>query len=432
MRGLSAIEITCFLYLPSLFLFFARYLSITSITVHVFSTLALSEFHAGLAMSAVAIGKVLVDLPAGVFASKVNPSLCLIIASSIMTAASFILTQITTYPALVGSLVFFGCGMGIVQVLWQDLSIHRLSGADTSRVPASLGGVIRVAVVLASAASSFVFSLGLMFTIQTISAALISVTPVVMIIRQRISRLKSADVTPTSRGSNALQTLASQHSPGTSPRILRIVQAGTFMLSLQILRSCRTLVLPLVAKSQNWNSEAIGFLITTSYIFDLFCFAFAATIYKAKGFKFAAAVTTAVTAASLFLIATQNYYLLWLGGAVAGIGGGLGSGICLVIGSAIAQGSPSSSFASVWRLVIDVGELLGPLAAGALMHSMPLVFAFACVASISVTGVAVLYGISAIDKCATGCVEPDQTPASPRASCVERSEPLDYNQTVIG
>ena len=140
-------------YVPCALMSFSRFLSSSALPLYVVTYLGQSESVAGLCISMIGLGKVIMDIPSG-FLSKWFKSENIMIASAVLMAAgSWMSARSSNLLSLMLGLVLFGMGMSLTTVSWQLLMSSRIDKSQRSRVSANNGGINRGFAIISPAMS---------------------------------------------------------------------------------------------------------------------------------------------------------------------------------------------------------------------------------------------------------------------------------------
>ncbi len=82
----------------------------------------------------------------------------------------------------------------------------------------------------------------------------------------------------------------------------------------------------------------------------------------------------------------QSFAALLAVGLIGAVGNGLGSGINMTYGADLAPAGRSGQFLGLWRLISDIGSVLGPTVAGAVAAVLSLAGSALAVAVLGVAG----------------------------------------------
>ena len=378
-------DLNRFFYIPTCLLFFARYLPSTALPIALVRDVKSSATVTGLVVSMIGLGKMIMDLPAGHLIKSLGISVSFTISASLMTGASLLMF---VYPGLTIMFVgmgLFGMGMAVFQVGRQELLVNSVSEELRPRVAAFVGAVSRFGTIFAPVIGALIFDLSGGLRLVFLLQGLLAWASLWGLLSKPYENLAQISAT-TATHMTAYEIIKEFRQP--------LFTSGVFMNGLQILRESRRLIVPIVGHRLGWSVESISFLLSLSYAVDFAtCFA-ADKLFALKGLKFASWVTASLFCLSLVSLALSalNDGFLWFGGILAGVANGSASGISLLLGSEIAKPSVGPMFYSVWRLITDTGEFLGPIVTGVLVDVLPIHAALLVIAGIGVGGAYVYAG----------------------------------------
>jgi MFS family permease len=167
--------------------------------------------------------------------------------------------------------------------------------------------------------------------------------------------------------------------------------AGLAAISLQLLRSSRSLLIPLWGDSVGLELDEIAYVITVSSAVDFVMFLPAGYVMDRWGRKWSGGPSLLVLAAGLALLPlTEGFTSMLAVGVLLGLGNGFSSGLVLTMGADIAPKDSAGEFLGVWRLITDSGGAAGPLAIGGIAQGLALGAACFATAGIGVAGAAVM------------------------------------------
>jgi MFS family permease len=143
--------------------------------------------------------------------------------------------------------------------------------------------------------------------------------------------------------------------------------AAVAQSSGQMVRAGRFLIIPLWGSEQLGLSAAqVGTIVTAGAVLDVSMFVPAGMLMDRFGRKVAAVPSFSLMALGIGLIPwTTDFLTLLLVSMLIGLGNGLGSGLMMTLGADLAPPGATGEFLGIWRLIGDVGAVLGPLVVGA-------------------------------------------------------------------
>ena len=191
-----------------------------------------------------------------------------------------------------------------------------------------------------------------------------------------------------------------QHTKHQAPRYTRVlvahrrtwVTAGQVVMLLTLLRSARTLLIPVWGVQLELGAAEIGVILSLAAGFDMIMFPVAGLIMDRLGRRWSATACIALLGLGLGLIPFTTTPVAFATAAIlAGIGNGLGSGINMTLGTDLAPAEDRGRFLGIWRLIGDSGSLIGPSVIGFLASAWTLKSAIWLVAASGPWAVAVLW-----------------------------------------
>ena len=170
------------------------------------------------------------------------------------------------------------------------------------------------------------------------------------------------------------------------------ITAGQVVMLLTLLRSARTLLIPVWGVHLGLGATEIGIILSLAAGFDMIMFPIAGLIMDRLGRRWSATACIALLGLGLGLIPlTTTPFTFATAAILAGIGNGLGSGINMTLGTDLAPAEERGRFLGIWRLIGDSGSLIGPSVIGFLASAWSLQSAIWLVAASGPWAVAVLW-----------------------------------------
>jgi MFS family permease len=174
-----------------------------------------------------------------------------------------------------------------------------------------------------------------------------------------------------------------------------LVTMGGGILLLQLLRSSRTVVLPLWGEHLSLSATAIGAVMSLGSALDLLLFVPAGIVMDRAGRRVALSLCIGLFALG---VGSLPFTSTLLGFAAAslliGLGNGFGAGINMTIGTDLAPPGSVSEFIGMWRVIGDVGSTSGPAIVGALAAAVGLSFGIWATAGLGLIGLFVVAGFA--------------------------------------
>ncbi len=163
--------------------------------------------------------------------------------------------------------------------------------------------------------------------------------------------------------------------------------AGSAIIVLQLLRTARQVLIPLVGEAVGLGVSEIGFVFGMMYLLELLFFYPAGIAMDRFGRKATAVPCLAFFALAFsFLPFVTGFISLLAVSLVAGVGNGLGSGINMTLSTDFAPERNPGEFIGVWRFIVDAGTAGGPFLVGAVAAALSLGGAAVTVAVLGVAG----------------------------------------------
>ncbi len=167
--------------------------------------------------------------------------------------------------------------------------------------------------------------------------------------------------------------------------------AGLSIVILQLMRTARQALIPLVANSLGLSVSRIGMVIGLMFFVEIMLVYPAGIIMDRWGRKAAGVPCLLFIALGLSLLPFVNTLPMMLFAVVvAGIGNGLGSGINMTLSTDFAPSINPGRFIGVWRFIVDLGTMSGPFLVGAITGAFSLSGAALIVAVIGFSGAGIM------------------------------------------
>jgi MFS family permease len=185
-------------------------------------------------------------------------------------------------------------------------------------------------------------------------------------------------------------------TPAQSISIIRsnariFATAGLAIIILQLMRTARQALIPLVANSLGLSVSRIGLVIGLMFLVEILLVYPAGIIMDRCGRKASAVPCLLFMALGLSLLPFVHALPMMLVAVfVAGIGNGLGSGINMTLSTDFAPAVNPGRFIGVWRFIVDLGTMSGPFLVGAVTGVFSLSGASMIVAAIGFAGAGVM------------------------------------------
>lgn len=309
--------------------------------------------------AAAAIGTLATDVPAGALLHRIGLRRAMLIGAAMVVVGTLSLAVDLSAGMIVTVRVLAGIGTA----LW-GLSRHAfIAGAvpieRRGSAIAMFGGINRIGIFGGPALGGIVgtaFGLQASFILTGVMALLAWVAAFVFV-------PGDGDVTVRRRGGAAgrwriVRQTVREHAGDLGA-------AGIAQLFAQMIRQGRQLLIPLVGVEIGLNAAEIGTVMTISAVVDMSMFFPAGFLMDRFGRKFASVPSFAIMAVGIGMVPfATSFTSLAAAGVVIGLGNGLGSGSMMTLGADLAPEGATGEFLGLWRLIGDVGMVVGPLVVG--------------------------------------------------------------------
>ena len=311
-----------------------------------------------------AFGILFFDLPGGLLTTKFG-SKRIMLLSGAATIGLAVLTGLSTSLIWLGATIFL---RGVIGSAWQVARLTFLRHAIPNRIRGRslslIGGVMRIGQFLGPIAGGYIaqyIGYGYIFFFQ---AVLTMAGFVVLVLATgRIHDIRGGGGQPGIRGFG--KVLVEERKSFTT--------AGLGMVTLSLLRTARSIIIPLWGQSIGLSISEIGLIFGIGSAIDMVMFIPAGQVMDRFGRKWAALIATSGIAAGFFLIPfTKGFSTLLLASLLMGVTNGMGSGVNMTLSSDLAPDKSPEQFLSLWRLMSDVGHTAGPLLIGGIAQILSL------------------------------------------------------------
>jgi MFS family permease len=167
--------------------------------------------------------------------------------------------------------------------------------------------------------------------------------------------------------------------------------AGVAIIALQLMRTARQALVPLVAHSLGLSVSQIGMIIGLMFFVEILLVYPVGHAMDRWGRKAVALPCLIFLSLGLALLPfVQSVAMMIVAVVVAGVGNGLGSGINMTLSTDFAPASNPSRFIGMWRFVVDLGTMSGPFIVAIIAGVLSLAGASFIVAALGFGGAAVM------------------------------------------
>ncbi|WP_439902290.1 MFS transporter [Microbacterium azadirachtae] len=355
---------------------------------------------AGLIASALVVGQLCGNIPAGWLVSRVGERYTMVIAG--------VLSLIGVIAgALAPSLVVFTVAVFVVGMSAAAFGLAR-HAFMTTRVPVEfraralslLGGSFRAGMFVGPFLAAVL--LGVFHTenaaLWFFSVCLVALVLLVLLGPDPEAQAAAADREPTEvedTGEAVSGSIPTLERAGVFRTMWRnrgvLSRLGLAAASLSAVRSARQVVLPLWGVSIGLDASTIALVVGVSGAIDFALFYASGQVMDRFGRLWAALpamVLMGLGFLTLSLTHDADTRVLWFGmiAAVLGVGNGLSSGILLTLGADVAPQSEPAAFLGSWRTLTDAGGAVAPLLFSGIAAISSLAIGAAAMGAIGILG----------------------------------------------
>ncbi|MBS1905748.1 MAG: MFS transporter [Actinobacteria bacterium] len=330
---------------------------------------------AGLIASALVVGQLCGNIPAGWLVAKLGERYTMVIAGTVSLLGIVV-------TVLAPSLVVFTIAVFVVGMAAAAFGLAR-HAFMTTRVPLEfraralslLGGSFRAGMFVGPFLAAALLAL---FHTENAALWFFCVCLVALVLLVLFGPDPEAQAAAAERESVAVEDTGEAVS-GSIPAIERagvfrtmwrnrgvLSRLGLAAASLSAVRSARQVVLPLWGVSIGLDASSIALVVGVSGAIDFALFYASGQVMDRFGRLWAALpamVLMGLGFLTLSLTHDAGTRVLWFGmiAAVLGVGNGLSSGILLTLGADVAPQSEPAAFLGSWRTLTDAGGAVAPL-----------------------------------------------------------------------
>lgn len=425
-------------YLPVALQMFAETIALPVVPLHVHS-LGGSDAVVGAVVGAGLLGSLVVSPPAGLLVARVGVRGAMLRGLAIYMFASLVLACVSSLGAFVCARVLAGCGGCIAMVARQAYLAARVPGTMRGKAASLIGGVIAIAGAAGPAAGGVLYgrygtagAFGAqaavhLANIVLVARAMPALPPrsgeggsrqsavrrwrrraATCLRRRRGRALAAADAATAlppaedcngaapaadvaercaapAAGAAPLQPAAG--APCVSERAVLLVRVLPVVFVLVTLRSMRNLLLPLKALSLGFDESSTGALVTVAYGMQAVLFPLAGLLMDRWGRKASAVPSLAITALSFLVLArARTTAAAYAAATLGGLSSGIVAGLVQALGADLAPPASRAQFLGKYKVVCDLGALVGSPAVGAISSWASLDAACVSVALVALSG----------------------------------------------
>ncbi|WP_314651530.1 MFS transporter [uncultured Microbacterium sp.] len=333
---------------------------------------------AALVASALVVGQLCGNLPAGWAVARIGERLTMVIAGVVAMLAGVGMLLSPSIGLLAASVFLLGFCAAAFGLARHAFMTTRVPIAMRARALSLLGGSFRLGIFIGPFVAAGLLAL---FGTELAAIWFFLVCLVVMVVLVLFGpdpeQAVPVAVTPIRTGTTddtaaaaAAVTAARTPPTGVFRTMWRqrtvLSRLGLAAASLSAVRSARQVVLPLWGLSLGLDSQTIALVVGISGAIDFALFYASGQVMDRFGRMWAAMPAMILMGAGFLALSLTHDVeapVLWFGmfAAVLGVGNGLSSGILLTLGADVAPAREPAAFLGSWRTLTDAGGATAPL-----------------------------------------------------------------------
>ena len=358
---------------------------------------------AALVASALVIGQLCGNLPAGWAVGRIGERFTMVIAGVISILAAVGMVLAPSLGVLAASVFVLGMCAAAFGLARHAFMTTRVPVAFRARSLSLLGGSFRLGIFIGPFVAAGLLQLfgSEQAAIWFFLGCLVAMVLLVLLGPDPEKTIPPVTTTPVRYAEDSGEAVS-----GSIPTIERagifqtmwrqravLGRLGLAAASLSAVRSARQVVLPLWGLSLGLDASTIAIVVGVSGAIDFALFYASGQVMDRFG-RLWAAMPAMVLMGAGFLAMSFTHDLeasvLWFGlfAGVLGVGNGLSSGILLTLGADVAPKREPAAFLGSWRTLTDAGGAIAPLLVAAITAVSALPFAAAAMGVISLLGAA--------------------------------------------
>ena len=304
------------------------------------------------------------DLPGGVLITRIGSKKAMLFGG-LASALLALLTGLSTNLLWLGVVIFL---RGVTESAWQVARLtflrHAIPIHIRGRSLSLIGGITRIGRFIGPIAGGYIAaSLGYRYVFFIQAGLMLAGFAVFVLVAGRIGDVRTLVEKSAVRNLGAVLV--------KKRKVL--ATAGTGMVVLSLLRTARSIIIPLWGMSIGLSVTEIGLVFGIGSAIDMVMFIPAGQLMDRLGSKWAALIGTCGVAAGFVLIPlTSGFSTFLLVSMLMGVTNGMGSGINMTLGSDLAPDESPEHFISLWRFISDAGRTAGPLLIGGVAQAVSL------------------------------------------------------------
>lgn len=318
--------------------------------------------------AAAAIGTLVTDVPAGAAIHRIGLRRSMFIGCGLVAAGTFPLSLDLSAESIVSLRILAGIGTALWGLSRHSFIATAIPRAGRGKAIATFGGVMRIGVFGGPALGG---AIGTVWGLQS-SFLLTGIMALAALVTVAVA-LPDTESTAPRRHGRAGERWALVAAT-VKANAMDLTAAGIAQLFAQMIRQGRLLLIPLIgANAAGLSAAQIGLVMTISSVVDMSMFFPAGYLMDKFGRRYATVPSFAVMGLGLMsLPLAYDFTTMVVCGVVIGLGNGLGSGSMMTLGADLAPDGATGEFLGIWRLIGDIGMVVGPLIVGVIAAKLDL------------------------------------------------------------
>ncbi len=369
-------------YGPSFLLAFGQGVLLPVLPIFAKDELGASVAMVGVAVAARELGTMAFDVPAGLLVSRFGTKRAMLVGTGLFAATAVGSALSRDLGSLIAMRVVAGFGIALWSISRHAFIAQAVPVRHRGRALSLFGGMGRIATILGPLAGGLLGQF-LGFRAPFYLQAGVGVATMAFVVMTVEGGSPVARRVAGSAYSRLWDTVVEYRR--------EFATAGLAAIALQLMRSSRSLLIPLWGDRIGLDLAGIGYVTSISSAVDAVMFLPAGIVMDRWGRRWTGVPSLLMLAVSLALLPlADNFVTLLAVGLVAGVGNGFSSGLVLTMGADIAPKDAAGEFLGVWRLITDSGGAAGPLAIGGIAQAFVLGTACLATSGIGVLGALVM------------------------------------------
>jgi len=308
---------------------------------------------AGLMLSMVGIGRILGDLPAAWLANRLGDRRAMLVATALTMLALVLNWAVPRLWAMTAAQLAIGACNAVFYLARQSYVSEVVRVDLRARALSTLAGAHRVGLFIGPFLGAA--AIGLWGTRAAFGVALVATAAVGVLLVAVPDPERATDRPAAHRGGSSIRSMYADHRQLFWTLGVALVMVGG-------VRAARQTVLPLWAHHIGLSATATSLVFGVANAVDMSLFYPAGHVMDRLG-RLAVAVPAMLLLGTgmMLLPLSHGVVLLGVSAVIMSLGNGIGSGIMMTIGADVAPADDRTTFLSIWRLVSDAGNALGPL-----------------------------------------------------------------------